>query len=668
MRLAMKNIVIILLISFGVISFRDVPAQQAAGKRCLIVAIGNYQNLKHISSANDVPLIRTALEKQGFTDFRILTDSLATKKNILSELTRLANDSKKGDVVVVHFSAHGQGIPDDNGDEPDGVDESICCYGAEMYLTDTYSGQEHLRDDIIGQKLNEIRAKTGSTGQMLVLLDACFSGSGTRGEGKPSRGVGNLLTKKNEKVTREIKGAQGFDLKDIKNDKGDLAPMTVFSASRADELNYEFEDQGSLSFAFNKALTTSAGGELTYRKVFAGINSTMSFIVPLQNPVAEGDGLDRTVFGSGLKAPPLYFTATEFDREKNRIKLSAGTIAGVFLRSVVAFYPSGTSDTSGKQPLFTGEVIAAGPLTSIVQTTKLPGGITPQSVWCRIKEEAFQINTIKIAIPPDVKKQLPAELMNDLSKYKTSQLVDDKEYGDLAIIRSGTPGLFNVVSVATGVEMVKASNDPAIIKKAVLNFAKARLFRALNFNSTELVPGIELIPVKFDNINRKITDTLQSKDFYSEGVFTAGDDDYFMIKVSNSGAKRAYFNIVSIDESSRLMLLIPWMKKNEDPANYYIEPGTEFIIPDFIYRFRNKTPLAFTQEAIMLVFTAAPLDLRYALMRSAGDNPGVYHGSNSILEEVMKMDDGFLNRGSLTSPGSEEISTFTFTIRKSRGN
>ncbi|GAB1350193.1 hypothetical protein MASR1M107_24080 [Ignavibacteriales bacterium] len=643
-----------------------VNAQIHSGKKCLIVAIGEYKFLKPISSQNDIPLITSALEKQGFKDFRILKNEQATKKNVVSELQKLANDAKPGDIVVIHFSTHGQGIPDDNGDEADGIDESICCYGAEDYLSDTYNGEEHLRDDLLGEKLDKIREKTGPKGQLLVLLDACFSGSGTRGDGAVSRGIGNLLVKKNEIVNRSIKDGLPFGEKIEITVSGKFSPLTVFSASRADELNYEYEGQGSLSFAFNKAMRNGAGNDISYRALFAGIVSTMSTIVPYQNPVAEGEGIDLVVFGEGLKAPPGYVTVMEFERENNLVTIAAGVIAGIYPSSIVAFYNAGESDTTGKKPLFTGEVVSSGSLTAVARVKNLPPETTPQSIWAWLKVAALPVDTVKIAIKADIYPTLPKGFLEDVKKFKLAKIVANRAIADLSIEPAEGPGLFKVVAVATDMVLLDETEDNSKMKRTIKNFTKARLFESMNFVNSEMVPQLQLIPVKFDKVKRKITDTLAIENNFRDGVFTVGDDDYFMIKIKNQGDKKAFFNIISIEENSKVMLLIPWLKKNENPANYFIEPGAESIIPNFLYHFKNKSPFFYSTEMLKIIFTREPLDLRYAFMRSAGDDPGAFQGSNSILEEIMKMDDELMDRGLSDVRQDEKISTFSFTIRKKR--
>ena len=54
-----------------------------------------------------------------------LLDEEATYENIIRQLTTFTNKTKKGDIVYLHFSTHGQPVEDLNADEDDGWDEAI---------------------------------------------------------------------------------------------------------------------------------------------------------------------------------------------------------------------------------------------------------------------------------------------------------------------------------------------------------------------------------------------------------------------------------------------------------------------------------------------------------------------------------------------------------------
>jgi hypothetical protein len=143
-------------------------------KRALLVGINDYKEINDLSGCiNDITNIRDVLLKYyGFTvpDMRVLTDSRATKANIISRLKWLVSGAKKGDTIVFHYSGHGTQIRDRDGDElKDHMDEAICPWDT------NWDGGLILDDDLynIFQGL-----KAGVT--LEVLLDSCHSGTGTR--------------------------------------------------------------------------------------------------------------------------------------------------------------------------------------------------------------------------------------------------------------------------------------------------------------------------------------------------------------------------------------------------------------------------------------------------------------------------------------------------------
>lgn len=639
-------------------------AQNNSTKRCLIIAIGQYQHLRPISSNNDIPLIQSVLGTQGFTDFRILSDSRATRLNILNELTSLENDTREGDIVVIHFSAHGQGIPDDNGDEPDGIDESICCYGAEAYLLASYNGEEHLRDDELGEYLDRIRLKAGKSGQVLVLLDACYSGSGTRGDETPSRGVGNLLMKEGDSFAPKGNDDVPFQESFRETNSKNLAPLIVFSGSRADEKNFEYNGNGSLSYAFSKALPEVSGGKISYRSLFARINSIMRTIARYQFPVAEGNGLDLQVFNSSIIAPPPYFTITEHDASTKEVKISGGEIAGIIKGSKVAFYPAGILDTAGVVPAFTGVITTSTALNAVANCDLIPETFVQEVYWCIPVEHSIPVTRIGVNISLKLPPELKEGISEEIKKFKFIRLTDDSRDSDLKIIESEIEGHFRLVDAVDSSIILDSPGDISAMKNGLKQFARARLFESLNMRNEDIRLDLELIPVKFDRKTKKISDTLDIGDFYSNGALTVNGDDYFMMKIRNTGILKAYFNIIHINNNSAVDLIIPYMKQNEDPANYFIDTGDEFIIPNFLYKFPNLTANSLATSVIKVIASESPLDLRYAFMKQRGEDPGSKKGKTSILEEIIKMDDELMDRYGITAPADEMISTFTVTIRK----
>lgn len=99
-------------------------------KRAVCIGINDYPGTESdlsgcVNDANDWAL---ALEKKGFKIVVTLTDAHAKGKTIIENLESLVDLSKKGDSMVVTYSGHGSYVPDEDGDEPDGIDECLCPY------------------------------------------------------------------------------------------------------------------------------------------------------------------------------------------------------------------------------------------------------------------------------------------------------------------------------------------------------------------------------------------------------------------------------------------------------------------------------------------------------------------------------------------------------------
>ena len=152
----------------------------------LLIGIGDYpegSGWNKIHGNNDIQIIDKALKRQGFSESNIvkLTDSAATKSNILNSFNLLLERCNEGDIVYIHFSGHGQLVTDIDGDEEDGFDESWIPYDAcKTYQEGIYVGQNHLVDDELNALLMKVREHVGTKGKIIVIADACHSGSGSR--------------------------------------------------------------------------------------------------------------------------------------------------------------------------------------------------------------------------------------------------------------------------------------------------------------------------------------------------------------------------------------------------------------------------------------------------------------------------------------------------------
>lgn len=141
-------------------------------KRALLAGINDYSRISDLRGClNDIKNIRDVLKTYyGFEnkDIRVLTDSRATRENILHRMDWLADGAQAGDQLFFHYSGHGSQVRDRDGDElRDNNDEIICCYGM------TWSGG-YILDDEFDSFFKSLPEQV----KMEMILDSCHSGTG----------------------------------------------------------------------------------------------------------------------------------------------------------------------------------------------------------------------------------------------------------------------------------------------------------------------------------------------------------------------------------------------------------------------------------------------------------------------------------------------------------
>lgn len=156
----------------------------AQTRRALVIGLGEQQDKSwaKINGDKDVPYMKEMLAAAGYSDVRTLINRQATKASIIQAFKNLTKSCKTGDMVYIHFSGHGQLVTDVNGDEDDGWDESWIPYDAYLRYGANDRGEKHLTDDEINVLLTGIRNKIGTSGKLLVVVDACHSGDSSRGD------------------------------------------------------------------------------------------------------------------------------------------------------------------------------------------------------------------------------------------------------------------------------------------------------------------------------------------------------------------------------------------------------------------------------------------------------------------------------------------------------
>lgn len=264
-----------------------------------------------------------------------------TRAHIVEAFERLAaRDYAPGDLVVVHYSGHGVQLPDDDGDEQDGLDEAWFVADSNGGPPDGFTGT--LRDDEIGAWLRRIRARGA---HVWCIMDCCHSGTGMRAaEAEPTRKRRIDPTTLGFEVVPATRGfAQAPASRDggapvavaapLGDPDGDRDGIVAFYAAQSYQEVPEIElpREGSRRASFG-LLTTAvvrglerSGGDLSYAELYEQVVSAYRDLGQgdVVQPLVEGDLSGALLHGA--KVAPFHVAR----REEDRLEVSGGLLAGL---------------------------------------------------------------------------------------------------------------------------------------------------------------------------------------------------------------------------------------------------------------------------------------------------------------------------------------------------
>lgn len=601
----MYRILLLLPLVFALLS----SGTQQPQKRALIIAIGEYEpstGWKKISSGNDIKYVRSALESQGFDPANIdtLVNEKATKLGILAAIDKLIAASRAGDIVVFHFSGHGQQIFDaGKKDEVDGYDEAIVPYNANMrYSPGVYTGQNHITDDELGEKFKQLRKAIGAKGNLLVLLDACHSGTATRGqEIAITRGTDEKFEPEGyEKTVSASRGAAGDE--GVFDDKELLSNMVVFSAASAEQLNYETTDAdkngvGSLTYAFSRAIT-QMNGVINYKILFEKVKADIQSWKPFQSPQVEGN-TDQQVFGGNYIKSGDLIRINQWNAD-NTVEIGRGAIHSITKGAKFKVYPVDVIDFAKAKPVAEGVVIDAGMVKCTGSfTTEKPAKGKPYNVVFESRSFGDMAVGVRLALTD---KNLAGQLRSKLQQYEYVSI--DQPNADLSITtfkpKNGGQAQLQVVSTGDSVLWTKPWNagqsalseeEQEEIWQSVKQFTRAKFLRTINtpadskafeYVTVEFIPGIvRSVNPNFDSLitPKTLKDFTNAKGDlqFVESDDAKQDNEGFVIRVRNLHDYPIYLSAIDIMPDNSIAVLMPDPNDpNTSPEDFKIQPRQTF--------------------------------------------------------------------------------------------
>ena len=654
----MKRVILLacLLISLSAISQRKIA---------LIVAIGQYpanSGWGNLSSLNDIKYIKAGLLKHGFSEseINVLLDQQATRAGILNALDELYRRAELNDVVVFHFSGHGQQIYDDNKDEIDGYDEALIPYdAAARYDPVTYKGENHLRDDELGNKLKLIREKIGAKGSLVVMVDACHSGTIHRGAKDEkskfaARGTPTPFSKPGYKpnITTTLGAENDFLGVGTGN-------YVVISASNPHQVNFETKDAesqgvGSLSYAFAKAISEVEKGS-SYSMLFRKIKAMIQAQFPQQVPMIEGD-VNLQIFGGNIIPPETYIGIEKWVTDTSML-INIGFLNNIAKGAKFTLYA--LNDKIESMPVAEGYIILAGTFQSHgVINKKIPRG---EVYKVKIDETgfgdfqaslAFQVNE-KVA----QKDVLVGQIKDFIKSYEYLKIDANPDFlFDIQADKSGN-SIIQLIDKSDSTRWNTTLKKGEQLSEASLKHMLDNLKKAMRINYLRNMPDggsmvknviVEIIPLSDPSVKEELW---------------MGEGEKFKIRIVNNNPYKLYFNLVDITPDNAVKVLIP----SGDIANeedYVVQAQSEFVIDEV--EVDHGTPAG--REFMKFIFTKTALDLRPVLARSGTRGPANKSGMENVFNDMFKDgNDVISTRSNIPSKVKVEevgVVTRSFSIRK----
>lgn len=419
--------------SYGKKSKNTYHSENENSNLALIIGVNKYPNLQKkyqlkgcVNDAKLVENLLTGIFQFESRNIRVLTDNEATRDKIIQTFKDfLIVNARKDAQIVFYFSGHGGQMTDLNEDEQNPFDETILPHDAHR---DPKQECKDISDDEIYDLLSRLSEKCDN---IIVILDSCHSGSGTRVVG------GDIPKKVDEKFLIDSSKFQ-LNLGQRKRSKGFSPPndnCVVISACRDDQLAYEikswkkwFKPYGSLTLALNKAMRQHP--KATYREMMYKVSEKVRSHNRDQLPQLEGKRRDAPVLGN-LGIVENFIEIEKVSR--TQVKLKGGIAHNVTKGSVYAVYTPGTTNTKQKENyLGTIKITEVDTFSSKAAVLERKGKIVKNGAAFEISHNYGDLQLV-VHLDSKVTGTIRNQIRNAISGQDLIKLVSEDENYDLKI-------------------------------------------------------------------------------------------------------------------------------------------------------------------------------------------------------------------------------------------
>ncbi|MBK8449156.1 MAG: caspase family protein [Saprospiraceae bacterium] len=629
-------------------------AQEGKSMHALLIGINSYpiENAwEKINGASDVLLLKETLKKLQFQETNITTvlNEQATKQNIQFAFEKLIKSIQINSTIHIHFSGHGQQVADKNFDEKDGYDEALVPYDSpKYYLEGEYEGENLITDDELTEYLMRLRLKAGKHGHLFISIDACHSGTATRGFSN-GRGTDQIMAS-----SKYIKKCFHFehDNKALdaepKMTSDDIAPIVSVFSSSAYEKSYEITVGANMKFGLMSyslcKLLSNLENCTSYHDLFEKLKIEIFANTSLQHPQMEGN-TELCIYG-GIQKSEYKFISIKDIITDHLILIDRGEFHQIFKGSELLIYPENITDTTGIQALAVGVVDETSAFDADVFIKDDISTELLKNAKALLVKSNFGPLTIAVKVSLSDSK-INKKIISRLKGLDFIRLTE--QHPDLFI---ETPSSFAAnpqlrlystdesILLEKPIEELKIDSLIFDISEAIMRYTKAQYLRKLEIPSENIKSNLS---IEIKNNNQFIP--------LKTNVLLVNDTAKIIIK--NEGAEGFYLALLDINPEHLYRFMIP--KLTESPYDYYLKPGETFIQDIYI-----SPPLGI--EFLKLIATKDPLDLSIVETTRGSQN-----NKTSIISKVVSnakhLNKNIFSKSILADKNEVLISSYYFEIK-----
>lgn len=183
----------------------------------------------------------------------LLYNAECTWDNIKATVFRHASGLGRGDMFVLTLSGHGSQLPDNDGDEADGIDEALV-----LYTNSPFNNAHFVRDDSVMKELLEPLWEMCPGLNVLLITDTCHSAGNFRAIGEALR----ILERRRPEPLLARAAPRGAD-----------GGLIQISGSREDQYSYGSALGGTLSQSLLAVRKGDAGRLDVYERLLKLIDT-----------------------------------------------------------------------------------------------------------------------------------------------------------------------------------------------------------------------------------------------------------------------------------------------------------------------------------------------------------------------------------------------------------